>query len=87
MLPGSAGLDDIVGCGRGVVPSGLRSDGEWVWSEAALFYLGRYGVAIDPGLAAHAAVAPVAGVLSHLDRHRVRVALSTGAEGAWARSA
>jgi hypothetical protein len=33
-----------------VVPTGLRGDGSWVWSEAAHYYLTELGVAPDPEL-------------------------------------
>jgi hypothetical protein len=35
------------------VPGGLRTDGEWIWPEAAAYYLERYQLAPDPGLAGH----------------------------------
>lgn len=50
----SAAMADILSPERGdVVPLHLRTDGTWVWSDAAAYYLEKYGLAPDPGLAAH----------------------------------
>ena len=47
-------MADILSPERGdVVPLHLRTDGTWVWSDAAAYYLEKYGLAPDPGLAAH----------------------------------
>ena len=44
---------DVVDPARGaVVPTGYRTDGRWVWTEAAAYYLRAHGVAPDPGLLA-----------------------------------
>ncbi|KIR66138.1 hypothetical protein [Micromonospora haikouensis] len=34
------------------VPTGLRGDGRWLWSEAVTYYTDQYGLAPDPGLLA-----------------------------------
>ncbi|OLR93335.1 hypothetical protein [Actinokineospora bangkokensis] len=78
-LPGT--LRDLIAPVSGAVPVDLRSDGEWVWSDAARYYLDRHMVAPDPELARHAAERPGPARLSHLDRHRVRAALAPAAEG------
>ncbi|WP_432990159.1 hypothetical protein [Dactylosporangium sp. CA-233914] len=50
----STPTDDVLAPQHGaVVPQHLRSDGRWVWSEAAAFYLERHGLAPDPRLVAH----------------------------------
>jgi hypothetical protein len=36
-----------------VVPMSLRSDGEWVWSDAHGYYLDRYGVVTDAAFLEH----------------------------------
>jgi hypothetical protein len=36
-----------------VVPVSFRTDGYWIWSDAAGYYLQRHGLAPDPGLLAH----------------------------------
>ncbi|GHH56455.1 hypothetical protein [Lentzea cavernae] len=36
-----------------VVPLGLRTDGDWIWSEAVTYYLARHRVAPEPGLLRH----------------------------------
>lgn len=36
-----------------VVPATLRSDGEWIWSDAVGYYLDRYRLAPDDGLLTH----------------------------------
>lgn len=43
-------FDDTAG---DVVPMSLRSDGEWVWSDAHGFYLERYGVVTDQAFLDH----------------------------------
>jgi hypothetical protein len=54
LLTGFGYLDDIVEPGNvGVVPVDFRSDGRWIWTDAVTYYLERYGIAPDPGLAAH----------------------------------
>jgi hypothetical protein len=45
---------DVVAPGLGdVVPGSFRTDGYWIWSDAAGYYLQRHGLAPDPGLLAH----------------------------------
>ncbi|MER8184874.1 hypothetical protein [Kitasatospora sp. NPDC094015] len=36
-----------------VVPSGFRTDGHWIWTEAVGYFLTRHGLAPDPALLAH----------------------------------
>ncbi|MCM3922348.1 hypothetical protein ND748_11845 [Frankia sp. AiPs1] len=36
-----------------VVPTNIRSDGEWIWDDANSYYLQEYGLAPDLGLLAH----------------------------------
>ncbi|BCJ52711.1 hypothetical protein Asp14428_41860 [Actinoplanes sp. NBRC 14428] len=44
---------DDVEPGRGrIVPMNYRTDGRWVWSDSAAYYLRTYGLAPDPGLLA-----------------------------------
>jgi hypothetical protein len=50
----SARMTDVLATERDpVVPMHLRTDGAWVWSDATPYYLEHYGLAPDPGLAAH----------------------------------
>lgn len=45
---------DVVEPPRGaVVPVAFRTDGAWIWSEGAAYYVAEYGLAPDPGLLAH----------------------------------
>jgi hypothetical protein len=47
-------MGDILDPSRpGAVPGGLRTDGEWVWPDAVAYYLERYHLAPEPGLAGH----------------------------------
>lgn len=57
LMSTTARLDDVLdpADGRGRVPSGFRTDGRWVWSDAVTYYLRTHGVA------------PVAGLLGHLN--------------------
>lgn len=49
---------DVVDADRGaVVPRNCRTDGRWIWTDEASYYLDRYGRAPDPGLLAHIAAA------------------------------
>lgn len=69
LMSTTARLDDVLdpADGRGRVPAGFRTDGSWVWSEAVAYYLRAHGVA------------PVAGLLGHLDRRRTDPAASPDA--------
>ncbi|WP_329791565.1 hypothetical protein V1227_06490 [Lentzea sp. DG1S-22] len=79
-VPG--GLDDVLSPSAEPVPVDMRSDGVWVWSDATRHYLDRYLVSPDPELVAHAASASGGRHLTHLDRYRVRAALTPeGEEG------
>jgi hypothetical protein len=74
------GLPDVIVPRAGQVPCGLRSDGTWVWSDAAAHYLAKHMISPDPELAAHAAGRPPHCQLTHLERHRVRAALDLNHE-------
>lgn len=80
-------LDDVLDPGRaGTVPLGFRSDGRWVWPDAAAYYLKSHRLAPEPDLVAHAlAAAAPPGPLSRTTRHRVLTALfaPTGGEPVW----
>ncbi|OLF17642.1 hypothetical protein [Actinophytocola xanthii] len=71
----SLGTDIVTGAAA-AVPASLRSDGRWVWSDAAGYYLDRHQLAPDPGLAEHAMGTWPTGPLSPLTRHHVWTALS-----------
>lgn len=60
LMSTTARLDDVLdpADGRARVPASFRTDGSWVWSDAVTYYLRTHGVA------------PVADLLSHLDRRR-----------------
>jgi hypothetical protein len=48
-------MPDVVTPERGkVVPMTYRTDGQWLWSESATYYLRTYGLAPDPELLHHA---------------------------------
>ncbi|WP_432842816.1 hypothetical protein [Dactylosporangium sp. CA-092794] len=50
----STPMVDVFAPQRGaVVPRHLRSDGRWVWTEAAAYYLEHYGLVPHPQLVAH----------------------------------
>lgn len=47
-------VQDAVDPARGaVVPMNFRTDGHWIWTDAAVYYLKRYGLAPDADLVAH----------------------------------
>lgn len=46
-------LRDDLGGLDAVVPADLRSDGRWIWSDAAAYYLDHHRIAPDPELVAH----------------------------------
>ncbi len=51
VVPDAGAVVDPLAPGLGaVVPTALRSDGRWIWSEAATYYLKNYGFAPDDGL-------------------------------------
>jgi hypothetical protein len=78
VVTSSARLDDVVSGGRhAAVPAGFRTDGVWVWCDAATYYLRRYGLAPDAALRDHIvhrapATAPAVDLL---DVHRALAAL------------
>lgn len=76
VLPVPDPLDDVLSRARRAVPVDLHSDGDWVWSAASHYYLDRHLVSPDPELVEHAASSTPGGALTHLERHRVRTALS-----------
>ncbi|MBY8849191.1 hypothetical protein [Saccharothrix longispora] len=80
VLPVPGALDDVLSGASRAVRADLRSDGAWVWSDASRYYLDRHRVAPDPELAAHAAANPARHPLTHLERHRVRAALTPARE-------
>ncbi len=54
LLITTACLSDVVTPARGaVVPMNFRTDGHWIWSDAAVYYLQHYGLAPDADLIAH----------------------------------
>jgi len=54
VLSTTATMDDVLDPAAGaVVPASLRTDGEWIWSDTAEYYLRRYGLALDAGLDGH----------------------------------
>ncbi len=74
-------LDDIVRPHRGaVVPINYRTDGTWIWTDTATYYLEKYQLAPDPELLRHirAADGPP-GALDTVSLHRAFTALATAA--------
>jgi hypothetical protein len=54
VLTTTALMDDVVNeRRRGVVPMSVRTDGEWIWTDAVSYYLRHYGLAPDPELLRH----------------------------------
>jgi hypothetical protein len=54
VLTTTAVMDDVIDERRtGAVPLGFRTDGHWIWSDAAAYYLRRYGFCPDDGLLDH----------------------------------
>jgi hypothetical protein len=54
VLTATATMDDILDPAAGaVVPASFRTDGEWIWTDTAGYYLSRYGLALDGGLDQH----------------------------------
>jgi hypothetical protein len=54
VLTTTALMDDVVNeRRRGVVPMNVRTDGEWIWTDAVAYYVRHYGLAPDPGLHRH----------------------------------
>jgi len=69
-------LPDVVTGTVGAVRPDLRSDGTWVWSDAAHYYLDQHRLAPDAELVAHARTSRPDSRLSPLSRHGVRAALA-----------
>lgn len=54
MLPTTALMGDVLDdARRPVVPMGFRTDGRWIWSDAAAYFLRHHGVAPDADLLDH----------------------------------
>jgi hypothetical protein len=54
ILATTATTDDILDLAAGaVVPASFRTDGEWIWTDAAEYYLSRHRLAPDRRLTAH----------------------------------
>ena len=54
VLTTTAGMNDVLDPAAGaVVPTSLRTDGEWIWTDTVEYYLSRYGLAPDAQLTAH----------------------------------
>jgi hypothetical protein len=54
LLVTTARENDALTPARGaVVPMDYRTDGQWIWSDAAMYYLERYGLSPDTDLVAH----------------------------------
>ncbi|HEY2441838.1 MAG TPA: hypothetical protein VGI31_01760 [Streptosporangiaceae bacterium] len=54
VLHTTARTRDVLDPGAGqVVPGSFRTDGEWIWTDAAAYYLEQRGLAPDEDLAAH----------------------------------
>jgi hypothetical protein len=66
---------DVVDPRRGRrVPMGYRTDGAWIWNEAAAYYLDAHGLAPDPALCEH--IRGCGYACAEPDRDAVRRALS-----------
>lgn len=69
-------LPDVIVGKADVVPADLHSDGRWVWSAAAAYYLQRYQLAPDSELVTHAVGKQPPARLTPLARHGVQATLS-----------
>jgi hypothetical protein len=87
VVDSSGGLDDLLDPGRpGAVPVGFRSDGRWVWSDAAAYYLAYHDLAPEPDLVAYVLAGPAPpSPLNRVARHRVLTTLfaPTAGEPVW----
>jgi hypothetical protein len=74
---------DVVIAGAGTtVPTGYRTDGTWIWSEAVAYYLRRYGFAPEPALLDHLRRAgPTPPTPDAVTLHRALTTLYSGAAG------
>jgi hypothetical protein len=71
-------MDDVLDrSALGVVPTGFRTYGTWVWSEATTHYLRRHGVAPDAALLEHIRTVPTPIAVDMVGLHRALDALST----------
>lgn len=83
LLTTTAKMDDVVDPARhGSVSIGFSTDGHWVWTDAAAYYLRHHRVAPDPRLLAHVRghryeVPPVDAIA----KHRAMAALEAMAAG------
>jgi hypothetical protein len=80
VLASTALMDDVLSDGvHAVVPTGFRTDGTWVWSEATTYYARQHGVAPPVALLAHIRSAGhPAGPVDAAGRHRALAALAAG---------
>lgn len=78
LLVTTALADDLLDPDRGaVVPMSFRTDGTWIWSDAATYYLDEHGVEPDADLLAHLrAHAHALPRVDGVDIHRAVAALS-----------
>lgn len=54
VLMSTATMSDILDPAAGaVVPTNFRTDGEWIWTDSAVYYLSRHGLEPDPNLVEH----------------------------------
>ncbi len=94
LLEAMSGTSDVVDQNSSnSVPQSYRTDGFWIWNDAAEYYLKQHGVAPDVRLVEHIrargyAAAPV----NSLGRHRAHAALTRlfrgeAPEGRWRRTA
>lgn len=56
ILRAESRLRDEISGEDGIVPGDLRSDGRWIWSDAAAYYLENHWLAPDPDLIRHLAI-------------------------------
>jgi hypothetical protein len=46
-------VDDVIDRQRNSVPTIIRTDGTWIWTDSTAYYLREYGLQPDPALLAH----------------------------------
>jgi hypothetical protein len=87
LLLTEARMDDVVDAGRSAtVPMNFLTDGHWVWTDAATYYLQRYGLSPDSDLVEHIRAreyrfSPVNGAAVH--RALAMLTLPADEEPAW----
>jgi hypothetical protein len=83
ILTTTALMDDVVDDRQhGVVPMNVRTDGQWIWTDATSYYLRHYGLAPDPELLHHIRTSRYeVPLIDAVAVHRAMAALQNGTSG------